>query len=173
MEKNKDIIPINEKTPLFNEIDKIPRCVECNLISSLKLYYKEGKPMIYYCCENNHKSDIPLEEYLNKYNNYSLLKQKCEECNKNQNEIKGDFSYCSKCNKFLCHSCVLNHPNDEKHNINNFKRYDSLCKIHSNYFDSYCMKCKKNICIYCYPQHESHDLINLSKLNYSKNQKTN
>ena len=63
---------------------------------------------------------------MKKYNTHSLVKQKCEECNKNQKEIKGDFSYCSKCNKFICHSCVLNHQNDEKHNSINYKRYDSL-----------------------------------------------
>ena len=97
MEKNKDNIAIKEDASTFNNLDNIPRCLECNLISSLKLYYKEGKPLINYSCENNHKGDVPLDEYMQKYNIYSLSKQKCEECNKNQNEIKGDFFYCSKC----------------------------------------------------------------------------
>ncbi len=44
----------------------IPRCPECNLISSLELNYKESKPIINYICENNHKGNIPLEEYLQK-----------------------------------------------------------------------------------------------------------
>ena len=82
--------------------------------------------MINFICENNHKGDISLDEYMNKYNNHSLLKQKCEECNKKQNEIKGDFSYCSKCNKFICISCIINHQNYDRHNTINFKRYDSL-----------------------------------------------
>ena len=105
-------------------IDNIPRCPECNIISSLKLNYREGKPMINYACENNHKGDISLEEYMKKYNNHSLLKQKCEECNKNQNEVKADFFYCCKCNKFLCHSCVANHSNIKNHNSINYNRYD-------------------------------------------------
>ena len=92
----------NEEINNINNIDNISRCINCNLICSLKLYYKEGKSFINYNCENNHKGDITLEEYLQKYNNYSLLKQKCEECNKNQNEIKGDYFYCCKCNKFIC-----------------------------------------------------------------------
>ena len=129
----------------YYNIDNIPRCPECNLISSLKLKYKEGKPIINYMCENNHKGDINLEEYLQKYNSHSLLKQKCEECNKNQNEVKGEFFYCCKCNKFLCHSCLLNHPNIEGHNTINYNRYDSFCKNHSNSFDFYCDNCKKNI----------------------------
>ena len=36
----------NVQTLEIKELDNIPRCPECNLISSLKLYYKEGKPII-------------------------------------------------------------------------------------------------------------------------------
>ena len=68
MEKKNDIIPKDENN-IFNSLNNIPRCLECNLISSLKLYYREGKPIINYYCENNHKGDISLEEYMNKYNN--------------------------------------------------------------------------------------------------------
>ena len=39
MEKNKDNIAIKEDASTFNILDNIPRCLECNLISSLKLYY--------------------------------------------------------------------------------------------------------------------------------------
>ena len=75
MEKNKDNIAIKEDASTFNSLDNIPRCLECNLISSLKLYYKEGKPIINYFCENNHKGDVSLDEYIQKYNTHSLLKQ--------------------------------------------------------------------------------------------------
>ena len=127
--------------------DNITRCPNCNLISALKLFYQYNKPIINYYCENNHNGNISLEEYLQKYNNHSLLKQKCEECNKNQNEIKGDYFYCCKCNKFICISCIINHSNNEKHNIISFKRYDSFCKIHSHFFSFYCLNVKK---IYVY-----------------------
>ena len=173
MENNKDNIIIKKDTPLSNMLDNIPRCPECNLISSLKLYYKGGKPIINYLCENNHKGDISLDEYMKKYNTHSLLNQKCEECNKNQNEVKGDFSYCYKCNKFLCHSCVINHPDNEIHNTINYKRYDSFCKIHSSSFYSYCMNCKKNLCIFCKNLHKTHDRIDLSDLNYEEEAKNN
>ena len=165
MEKKIDNIDIKED----NNLDIIPRCLKCNLISSLKLYYNENKPIINYYCENNHNGDIYLEEYLQKYNNHSLLKQKCEECNKNQNEVKGDYSYCSKCNKFLCHSCILNHPNNGKHNKINIQRYDSFCKIHSNFFCLYCIKCKK-IYVYIVNLNMNHK-IDLSKFNYSDESK--
>ncbi len=161
----------NEAAPVIYKLDDIPRCPKCNLICSLKLNYKEGNSMIDYECENEHKGNIPLKEYMNNFNKFSLAKEKCKDCEKNQKEVKGDFVYCSKCDKFLCYICQLNHPNGNKHNIINFKRYDSLCKIHSNLYCFYCIKCKKNLCVYCQSEHESHDLINLYKFNYSKESK--
>ena len=156
----------NEAPPVIYKLDDIPRCPDCNLICSLKLNYIEGNPMIEYECENNHKGNISLKEYLNKCNKFSLSKEKCKDCGKNQKEVKGDFYYCSKCNKFICFSCQLNHPFGERHNIINFKRYDSLCKMHSNTFCFYCIKCKQNLCIYCKSEHELNDLIDLSTLFY-------
>ena len=134
MEKIDNIAIKEKENSLFSRIDNIPRCLKCNLISSINLYYNEGKPFIYYFCENNHKGDISLDEYINNYNNNSLIKQKCEDCNKNQNEVKSDFFYCCKCNKFRCSLCLTNHPNNKMHNLIDFKRYDSLCKTHSNFF---------------------------------------
>ena len=171
MEKNNNIP--NEAAPVIQNLtaDDIPRCPSCNLISSLKLNYKENKPMINYECENNHIGNILLEEYMTIYNKFSLLKEKCGECNKSQKEIKGDFFYCSKCTKYLCSLCVINHIYDDNHNIINLKRYDSFCKIHSNLYCFYCVRCKINLCIYCKPKHNSHDLIDLSELNYSEESK--
>ena len=105
---------------------------------------------------------------MKKYNKNSLSNQKCEECNKNQNELKTNYSYCSKCNKFICNICLDKHKKD---NYTNYQRYDSLCKIHSNTFSFYCIKCKKNLCIYCQKKHEFHDLINLSKFVYTDEDK--
>ena len=161
----------NEAAPVIDKLDDIPRCPNCNLICSLKLNYKEGNSMIDYECENKHKGNIPLKEYMNIFNKFSLAKEKCKDCEKNQKEVKGDLFYCSKCNKFICNLCLSNHPNGNKHNIIDFKRYDSLCKIHSNLYCFYCIKCKQNLCIYCKSQHKSHDLIDLSELNYSEESK--
>jgi len=163
-----------EDTPNINDMnfDNITRCPDCNLISSLKFYYKEGKPNINYCCENNHNGDILLDNYIKKYNDHSLLKEKCQDCNKNQNEIQGEFYYCYICKKFICIQCLLKHPNNGKHNAINFKRYDSTCNNHYNLFSFYCLDCKKNICIYCKPKHESHKLVDLSQFNYTEESKS-
>ena len=74
----KNIGTPNEKDLNMNTImDYIPRCTNCNLIPSLKLYYKEEKPMINYECEKKHKGNISLEEYMEVFNKYALTKHNC------------------------------------------------------------------------------------------------
>ena len=156
---------LNEAAPILNKLnpDDIPRCIDCNLICSLQLNYNDGKPLINFECENNHKGNILLKDYLLKYNKFSLSKEKCGICGKNQKEIKGDFSYCTNCKQFLCISCLGNHANEDQHLPINYKRYDALCKMHSNTYSFYCIQCKKNLCVYCQQEHELHEMINLFK----------
>ena len=162
----------NEAAPIINKFipDDIPRCIECNLISSLNLQYIKGEPTIIYFCENNHNGKISLKDYIIKCKNFSLSKEICKECGKSQKEIKGDFQFCSQCGKFLCYACQLNHPK-ENHSLTIINRYDALCKIHSNLFCFYCLDCKKHLCIFCYDKHKNHKNINLSDFSFSENSK--
>ena len=91
-----------DAAPVVDKLDDIPRCPNCTLICSPKLNYKEGNSMIDYECENNHKGNILLKDYMVNYNKFALSKEKCGICGKNQKEVKGDFSYCTKCKQFLC-----------------------------------------------------------------------
>ena len=172
MENNYILNESNDAAPINNKFtqDNITRCPKCNLICSLELYYKEGIPVIFYQCENEHKGNILLKEYLNSYNKFSLSNEKCNECGKIQKEIKDKFYYCVKCSKFLCGICEKKHSNNE-HDIINYKKYDTLCKIHSNTFCCFCIKCNKNLCPYCQLEHKNHDLKNLSEFNYSEESK--
>ena len=142
-------------------LENITRCPKCNLVPSLSINYKEIIPYANFSCENKHKGEVSLEQYLQEYKTHSLSKEKCSECNIIQNEANGNFSFCCKCNKFICHSCIINHPNNDGHNTTNINRYDALCKLHSNYYAFYCNKCQKNLCIYCKQEHDSHDIINI------------
>jgi WD40 repeat protein len=164
----KKITP-SEAAPIIYKFEpnEIPRCPECNLVPAIKLFYKEELPYINYECENNHNGNLLLEDYIKKYNNYSIYKEKCEECKKNQNEVKGNFVYCSKCFKFLCYSCSITHLNND-HELINIKRYDCLCKKHSYLYDSYCLQCHKNLCTYCLKEHKFHNCVNLFVLDYSE-----
>ena len=159
-----------EKGPNKEEFDlkDIPRCITCSLICSLKLNYTGNfEPKIAYECENGHYGNISLEEYMNKYNKLSLLKEICSDCYKSNDE---ELYYCSECQKYICPSCLKNHKGD-KHSIISIRRYDSLCTEHSNFFSYYCAKCRKNLCIYCLKKHKSHELINLTENYFSKKSK--
>ena len=149
IKKKKNIIP-NAAAHIIQNFnpDDIPRCPECNLICSLILNYKDKQLMIEYKYENKHKGNILLDDFMNKYYKYSIFKEKSGECGKTQKEIKNEFVYCSKFNQFLCYECENKHLDYNNHNISNFKWYDSLCKIHSNLFDSYWINCQKNLCIF-------------------------
>ena len=148
--------------------NEIPRCPNCNLICSINLIKKTNQSYIRFLCENNHQGEILLADYLNIYNKFSLSKEKCSDCNKSQNEVKGEFFYCTKCHKFICNLCQSNHKISDNHFCFNLERYDGLCKIHSNLYSFYCINCNKNICIYCSPNHEKHNIINLANYNYTK-----
>ena len=161
----------NKKDPKEEfTLKDIPRCINCSLICSLKLNYTGNfEPRISYECENGHSGNISLEEYINKYNKLSLLKEVCSKCEKPNDE---ELYYCSVCKKFICLSCVVHHKGD-KHSIINIRRYDSLCTEHSIFFSYYCAKCRKNLCIYCLKNHKSHELINLTENYFSKKSRLN
>ena len=139
-----------EPTSPNNELNikDIPRCPKCSLIPSITIFYSKEKPFITYECQNKHQDTLSLENYINLPIKSSLINTNCEECKKNQNEGN---------------SCKNNHQPVEEDNIINNKRFDSICKTHSNTFCFYCVVCKKNICIYCKNEHETHPLIDLSK----------
>ena len=166
----------NEAAPIiynFNP-DNILRCPECSLICSLKLnYLKDGQSKILYNCERNHSGNKPLKNYLDNNINNALSKKKCNECQKNINQINGDFFYCSKCDYFLCNLCQIKHPNGDKHNVINYKKYDTICKKHGNTFSFYCNDCKNNICIFCQGEHKNHNIKNLFDVNFSDEEKRN
>ena len=162
METDKGISNVN-----LND-DDITRCLECNLICLIRTKYKKGQLYINYKCENGHSGEKLFQNYLKEYKFYSLYNEKCK-CGKCPKDDKNNFFYCSKCKMFLCNICQNKHPNGDKHDLINYKRYDSLCTNHSNLFDSYCIECEKNICSFCKKDHKGHNFINLYDFDVSDN----
>ena len=162
METDKGISNVN-----LND-DDITRCLECNLICLIRTKYKKGQLYINYKCENGHSGEKLFQNYLKEYKFYSLYNEKCK-CGKCPKDDKNNFFYCSKCKMFLCNICQNKHPNGDKHDLINYKRYDSLCTNHSNLFDSYCIECEKNICSFCKKDviHKGHNFINLYDIDLS------
>ena len=79
---------INHSPTTTFTFDNITRCIKCNLLCSLDIRYKDGNPIIIFS-EKGHSGNILLYDYLSKYNEFSLLKEKCKDCGKNSHEIKG------------------------------------------------------------------------------------
>ena len=157
--------------------DDVTRCPECNLICSLNLRFNKenNKLNIYYKCDNLHNGFINIKEYVEHYNEKSITKEKCNECQKYIKEIKGNCFYCSTCYIFLCNLCQEKHPNqNDHHDLINYIRYDALCKEHSNLYNCYCENCDKNMCIYCQGIHEkniNHKIIHLFDYIFDKEEK--
>ena len=164
----------NEEAPIIDNFDpdNVLRCPQCSLICSLQLNYKkDGKSTISYNCKKNHSGIKLLKDYLDNNINNALSKKNCNECQKKINQINSDLYYCSICDHFICNICQKNHPNGNKHNVINYKKYDSLCKKHGNTFCFYCSDCHYNICIYCQGEHKNHNLKNLFDVNFSEEEK--
>lgn len=155
----KEVIDILSKYP-----SKIKRCLICNHI--LEILIDNYSNLIYLTCKKcNIEKKYTFEEY-EKYDNNFLIK--CNDCKKSYNKINLIY-YCSKCNNYICNSCLKKHFHKENKNknIDNYKKIiipynliDFVCHTHSKILYNYCLKCKKKICPKC--EMESH-------LNHEKN----
>ena len=139
----------------------ISRCESCNLIPLFDLKYDKGIPKISYECQNKHKNELNLSEYIKISKKNSIFNEKCEECKKNNS------FFCSNCYKFFCKECSNKHFDDNKHMIFPNVKFDSICNIHANSFSSYCLNCKKNLCCFCIKEHNNHNIKNFSDIIFS------
>ena len=144
MEKMKDI---NNQNVSSFEIGDIKRCLNCNKIPLIELIERNNDCFIKYNCENGHKGEVSLEEYL-KNDKYGLNKLNCDECNQNQENNFYLFNYCINCQKVLCHNCIINHL-EKEHQCTPLSRYDSTCLEYNRAYNNYCYDCEKNICLLC------------------------
>ncbi len=150
----------------FKIVD-IKRCFDCNKIPLIEFIEKNDKCFIKYNCEDRHKGEVSLEEYL-KNDKYSLKTLNCGECKKKQENDFYLYNYCITCKKVLCHNCLKFHL-EKQHQTINLSRYDTFCLEHNNTYDNYCNKCKKNICSLCLNEHNGHQIDSLSKYLSSEN----
>ena len=143
----------------FNQLENIKRCNQCNKIPLIEIIEKKDKYFIKYNCENGHKDEINLEDFLNNNKN-SINKIDCFECKKKQENKFFNYFYCITCKQVLCINCILNHTK-KQHQYNLLSRYDSTCLEHNQYFPYYCKNCNKNICLLCLYNHKNHNIISL------------
>ncbi len=150
--------------------NNIPRCPFCNIICSINLLNEKGISIIEYECEENHKGKETLTSFLKKSRKHSIYKEQCYECNQNQEEGIS-FFICSQCKYFICEKCLCHHNDGINHIPFIISKFDSICCVHSNLYSYYCKNCKMNLCVLCKDDHIGHDLIELSKLKITSEEK--
>ena len=65
--------------------------------------------------------------------------------------------------------CKSNH--DKKHKIINYDDKNYICKEHNHPFYNFCKTCNKDLCITCRESHYKHDIIDLDRLIFTKNER--
>ena len=165
-------ITVNRKEEIKKErkqfISKDVICPKCkeNTFMDIKNF-----KINFYGCKNNHKiNNIFLNEYEETQKNYlsSILCDLCKKSNKN-NTINNEFFICNTCDKNICPLCKSNH--DKKHKIINYDDKNYICKEHNHPFYNFCKTCNKDLCITCRESHYKHDIIDLDRLIFTKNER--
>ena len=156
------------KIILKQHLSKDLICPEC--IESALIEIKDFK-LTFYGCKNNHKVDNFLLNEFEETQMIDLNSIICHICYKNykSDTHNNEFYLCNTCNKNICPLCLPNH--DKKHKIINYDDKNYVCKKHNEMFVNYCKTCKEDICIKCEYKHYSHDIFDLNKILFTKNER--
>ena len=145
------------------------RCPEsnCFLIPEINLIYKNGKDYIQYKCKKGHNGEILLNDYLIKSKSKQLDSILCNYNNDNNNANE----YCSKCDKFICNKCKLNHDlKKEEHILIPINKFDCYCLEHNEPYVIYCCDCKKSSCNYCNKEPSNHKIDFIQRIKIDNNE---
>ena len=159
----------NQMNILVNSISDNPNIVTNSIIKSKEIICPKCLEEInmkinnysisLYECKNDHKfNDINFKDFTNSQN-IDLKNIICNICNqKNKyNSYNNQFYKCFTCDKNLCPLCKSQH--DKTHNINDWEKRNSICKLHFESYISYCKSCKKNLCMKCEKEHSQHKKV--------------
>ena len=177
--KNEILIFAEKKVRII----KCPCCICNDCIIKIEDY-----KLKFYGCKYKHQNIKLFEDYNNSQKiDYSQITCNNTRCQKNQNEVNGDFYkclYCSKLtdrSKYYCYLCNNQHIKDNENHIT--VKYDEknyYCEKHcnegKNKFVKYCKTCNQDLCNKC-EEHANHEYSCYENLkieetkNYLKNMK--
>ena len=142
-----------------------PRCYENALLE-----IKDFKINLY-CFKNNHSSNDILFDEFEETQKIPYSETLCKKCYNNNkiNTYNNEFYFCITCSKNICPSCLTKH--DKKHKIVNHEDKNYICTKHNEFFNNYCKTCNIDICIKCEQEHNHHDILDLSKIIFTKNER--
>ena len=144
----------NESNSIIKSKEVI--CPKCFEEINLKI---QNYRISLYGCRNGHNIDhINLKDFLNTQN-IDLRNIICNNCtHKNKfNSYNNTFYRCLTCEKNLCPLCNSSH--EKSHQIIEYEKRNSICKIHFELYYSYCKNCKKNLCMKCEKEHVNHEKL--------------
>ena len=134
-------------------------CRQCFKILLLGLKYtSNGEILIQEICENNHKYQTNLEQFLDKYKSSKIT---CFKCKIDINPFYNNF--CSNCINYFCDKCVQFHNyHNPNHKIKKTKNNNTneKCENHNQDFCAYCLDCPVHFCLYCKENHTNHKIFN-------------
>ena len=141
--------------------DKRILCPNCYSIPLIKITDESTCSIECHVCKQN--QIFTINEYLNQL----VLLNEDHNCDmpfhRGQNSLYEGKEYCSRCQKWLCESCLQSHNKTNKSHKTN-KRYHQCLNKFSDKSEFYCFKCKYHFCKDCKSKHIKDQFTTVSSL---------
>ena len=141
--------------------DKRILCPNCYSIPLIKITDESTCSIECHVCKQN--QIFTINEYLNKL----VFLNEVHDCempfHRGQNSLYEGKEYCSRCQKWLCESCLQSHNKTNKSHKTN-KRYHQCLNKFSDKSEFYCFKCKYHFCKDCKSKHIKDQFTTVSSL---------
>ena len=139
-----------------------PKCIS---FASISITKENDDFFTNLTCEKDHEEKIPINSFINDYQNYNI--KECPQCHLKQHV--NHIYYCFSCKEKICIKCKeghakkMNKKNTNEHLIESIVIKDRKCKHHQYKLNEYyCQNCKKYLCKECLKiGHFNHNINNL------------
>ena len=158
-------------------LDKNPnyfRCSICKKLNflSLEKSKKKNEYSVLEICQNHHKNEFSLQNYISEKQTDPKYNFICSDCNNQVFPAK--ISFCKECNKYICYDCKPNHLIcHEKHKLYSLNKFDILCMKHFNPGICFDIESSKYCCTECIEIKEKNKIITPVDYSFNDNELDN